>query len=95
MQQRKPRPDSFKKDAVRRLMARGSKTIAEVAKELGVSKSMLHRWRERFEPELTGGTQPGQGEREEVERLRRELRDLQAENSLLKKAAALFARDVK
>jgi transposase-like protein len=36
-----------------------------------------------------------QAEREEVERLRRELRDLQAENSLLKKAAALFAKDVK
>mgnify|MGYP003498157313 CR=1 FL=1 len=95
MPQRKSRPDSFKKDAVRRVMARGSKTVAEVAKELGVSPSMLHRWRERFEPELSGGTQPVQGEREEVERLRRELRELQAENSLLKKAAALFARDVK
>lgn len=95
MPQRKSRPDSFKKDAVRRLLARGSKTIAEVARELGVSQSMLHRWRERFEPELTGGTQAGEREREEVERLRRELRDLQAENALLKKAAALFAKDVK
>jgi transposase len=95
MPQRKSRPDSFKKDAVRRLMARGSKTVSDIATELGVSPSMLHRWRERFEPELKGGAQPSQSEREEVERLRRELRDLQAENSLLKKAAALFARDVK
>jgi transposase len=95
MQQRKSHPDSFKKDAVRRVMARGSKTVAEVAKELGVSQSMLHRWRERFESELPGGEQVNQGERDEVERLRRELRDLQAENSLLKKAAALFAKDVK
>jgi transposase len=95
MPQRRSRPDSFKKDAVRRLMARGSKTVNEIAQELGVSPSMLHRWRERFEPELKGGAQPSQGEREEVERLRRELRDLQAENTLLKKAAALFARDVK
>lgn len=95
MQQRKSRPESFKKDAVRRLLARGSKSVTEVAKELGVSPSMLHRWRERFEPELTGGTQPSQGEREEIERLRRELRDVQAENSLLKKCAALFAKEVK
>lgn len=95
MERRKSRPDSFKKDAVRRVMARGSKTVAEIAQELGVSASMLHRWRERFGPELTHGAQPSQSEREEVERLRRELRDLQAENSLLKKAAALFARDVK
>ena len=95
MQHRKSRPESFKKDAVRRVMARGSKTVAEIAQELGVSPSMLHRWRERFEPELTGSTQQSQGEREEVERLRRELRELQAENTLLKKAAALFAKDVK
>lgn len=95
MSERKTRPESFKRDAVRRLIARGSKTVAEVAKELGVSTSMLHRWRERFEPELGGGVQQSQGEREEVERLRRELRDLQAENTLLKKAAALFAKDVK
>jgi len=95
MQQRKSRPDSFKKDAVRRLMARGSKTVSEIAKELGVSASMLHRWRERFEQELTGGVQASQDDREEVERLRSELRDLKAENALLKKAAALFAKEVK
>jgi transposase-like protein len=95
MQKRKSRPDSFKKDAVRRLLARGSKPVTEVAKELGVSSSMLHRWRERFEPELTGGAQPSQGEREEIERLRSELRDVKAENTLLKKVAALFAKEVK
>jgi len=95
MQQRKIRPDSFKKDAVRRVMARGTRTVAEIAKELGVNPSMLHRWREQFEPELSGTSPASQSDREEVERLRRELRDLQAENSLLKKAAALFAKDVK
>lgn len=95
MEQRKSRPDTFKKDAVRRLMARGSKTVAEIARELGVTAGMLYRWRARFEPELVGGTQHTQNEREEVERLRRELRDMQAENALLKKAAALFAKDVK
>ncbi len=95
MEQRKPRPDSFKKDAVRRLLARGPKTIADIAKELGVSLSMLHRWRARFEPELSGVSQGNQSEREEIERLRRELRDAHAENALLKKCAALFAKDVK
>jgi transposase len=96
MQQRKSHTESFKKDAVRRLMARGSKTVAELSEELGVSASMLHRWRARLEAELSGGApQRSQGEREEVEQLRRQLRDLQAENTLLKKAAALFAKDVK
>jgi transposase len=95
MQKRKSRPESFKRDAVRRLLARGSKSVDEIAKELGVSSSMLHRWRQRFEPELTGGTQPSQVEREEIERLRSELRDVKAENTLLKKVAALFAKEVK
>ena len=95
MQKRKSRPESFKKDAVRRLIARGSKSVDDIAKELGVSSSMLHRWRQRFEPELTGGTQPSQGERDEIERLRSELREVKAENTLLKKVAALFAKEVK
>jgi transposase-like protein len=62
MQETRSRPDSFKRDAVRRLIARGSKSVGEIAKELGVSSSMLHRWRQRFEPELTGGVQPNQEE---------------------------------
>jgi transposase len=95
MQKRKSHPESFKRDAVRRLIARGSKSVDDIAKELGVSSSMLHRWRQRFEPELTGGTQPSQGEREEIERLRNELREVKAENTLLKKVAALFAKEVK
>lgn len=95
MQKRKSRPESFKRDAVRRLIARGSKSVDEIANELGVSSSMLHRWRQRFEPELTGGAQPTQGERDEIERLRSELRDVKAENTLLKKVAALFAKEVK
>lgn len=95
MKKRKSHPELFKKDAVRRLIARGSKSVDEIATELGVSTSMLHRWRKRFEPELKGGAQPSQGEREEIERLRSELRDVKAENTLLKKAAALFAKEVK
>jgi transposase len=95
MQKRKSHPESFKRDAVRRLIARGPKSVDEIARELGVSSSMLHRWRQRFEPELTGGTQPSQGEREEIERLRSELREVKAENTLLKKVAALFAKEVK
>jgi hypothetical protein len=37
MSQRKSRHDSFKKDALRRLMACGSKTIGEIAQDFLVS----------------------------------------------------------
>jgi transposase-like protein len=62
MQKSKSHPESFKGDAVRRRLARGSKSVDEIARELGVSSSMIHRWRQRFEPELTGSTQPRQGD---------------------------------
>ena len=38
MRQRKVYPESFKKDAVRRLLARGSRTVPELAKELESAK---------------------------------------------------------
>jgi hypothetical protein len=46
-----------------------------------------------FESELKDSTlQRNKGKREEVEQLRRRLRDIEAESSLLVQAAALFAR---
>jgi transposase-like protein len=70
----------------------GLQVVDEIAKELGVSPSMLHRWRQRFEPELTGGVQASQGEREEIEQLRSALRDMKAENTLLKKSQPFSRR---
>lgn len=95
MRPQKTHTEAFKKDAVRRLMARGSKTIEEIAKELGINESLLYRWKNQFSGNVTDKPQASQKEREEIERLRRALRDVQAENTLLKKAAALFAKEVK
>ncbi len=35
----------FKKDAVRLILARGTRTLSDIAAELHVNKSMLYRWR--------------------------------------------------
>jgi transposase len=95
MTKRKIYSEEFKKDAVRLLQNRGSRTIAEVALGLAVSRSVLDRWHRTYSEELSQGPVRGQGEREDVERLRRKLRELEMENALLKKAAALFAREVR
>jgi len=87
--------DQFKKDAVRLVDNRGIKTIPQIAKELGVSQSMLYRWREQYSGELSEGNPLSAAERAEMESMRRRMRDLEAENAFLKKAAALFAKDVK
>ena len=60
-----------------------------------MSQSQLHRWHERYEAEVTGAPALSQEERQEVETLRRRNRELEQENALLKKAAALFAKEVK
>lgn len=60
--------------AVLQEVERGSRTIAEVCKERGVSEQTYYRWRQRY-----GGLQPS-----EIRRLR----DLEQENSRLKRLLA-------
>ena len=93
--QRKKYTEEYKKDSVRLMMARDTRTVGEVAKELGVNESLLHKWYVRYRFELTGQAESSQQEREDIEKLRRRLRELEQENALLKKAAALFAREMK
>ena len=95
---KKPRrkyTEEYKRDAVRLLMSRGSRTIRDIATELGLNESVLHRWYRRYGGEVSGQAEVSQSDREEMERMRRRLRELEQENALLKKAAALFAKEMK
>ena len=98
MRKRNQYTEEFKKDAVRLMQGRGTRSIEDVAAGIGVGQSMLcllYRWYQRYAEQLGGGAASSQEEREGVEKLRRRLRELEQENALLKKAAALFAREVK
>ena len=67
----------------------------KAAAQLGLNVSMLYRWDRRLQ---SGGEDafPGQGNQTGVEaelsRLRRENRELQTENDILKKAAIYFVK---
>lgn len=82
----------FKQEAVRLLETSGKSGIV-LAKELGISDSVLYRWRKELR---AGGNEafPGKGHQteleEEVRRLRRENDRLRQERDILKKAAAIF-----
>ena len=81
--------EEFKKNAVK-LSYASPKTVKEVADDLGVSESMLYRWRQRY---TSGGekTQAATLE-EELKALRLENAELKIERDMLKKAAAYFAK---
>jgi transposase len=69
------------------------KTVGAVARELDLTASALRQWVERARADRTGGkTGLMTAEREELARLRKELRIVREERDILKKATAFFAK---
>lgn len=97
----------FKVAALNRVQD-GVRSMADVARELGVHPGTLRQWKKQLgaapKSEVTSrGLRPGAGVavggseeslEAEVLRLRREIAKLRQERDILKKAAAVFARDV-
>lgn len=86
----------FKAEAVR-LTQVGERSIAQVAKDLDLTETALREWVKRAEVDAGKGP-PGAlatAEREELLRLRREVKRLEMEREILKKAAAFFAKESK
>jgi len=85
--------DDFKRDAVALVTEQGYK-IAEAARSLGIGSSLLGRWRRELEQEAAG-IRLSADEREELKRLRKEVRRLRMEKEILKKASQYFAKEMK
>jgi transposase len=84
----------FKAETVR-LVLGGGKSIAEVARNLDLTESALRLWVRQAEIDAGRG-RPGElttEERQELQRLRRENKELRIEREILKKAAAFFAKE--
>jgi len=92
LRSRPPYPPEFRAEAVR-LYHTSGKSLQEVAADLGTTANSLREWVRRAEVEE--GSQEGltQDEREELSRLRREVRILKEEREILRKATAFFARE--
>jgi transposase len=98
--QRKQYSAEFKQEAVR-LITEGGRSLAQVARELGINGKMLGKWKRQLtlaqQAQAQGRTSyeafPGQGRAhdEELAQLRRENAALRMERDVLKKAIAIFA----
>lgn len=87
-------PAEFKKEAVRLALESG-KTKTAVAKELGISVSLLYGWINQQTAADSKGmsVEQTQAEAKKIKDLEAENKRLKAEVAILKKAAAYFAKD--
>lgn len=83
----------FREEAAK-LVVEGARSIADIAREIGVSETTLGNWVRAYreahvedEPELQ------LSERARLRELERRNRELEMENAFLKKAAAYFAKE--
>ena len=83
----------FKEQAARKVVD-NSLPIAQVARELDVNDTTLGFWVKEYRKNLAGQPlPPDMPDAERVRELERRVRELEMENTFLKKAAAYFAKE--
>ena len=85
-------PPEFRAEAVR-LYRQSGKSLSTIAEDLGIARESLHKWVKQSQ--IDAGERDGltTEERQELSRLRREVKVLREEREILKKAAAFFAKE--
>ena len=87
--------DEFRQEALRMVEA-GGKSVAQIARELGINIETLRNWRrEARAVDEAGAPRTMASVDEENRRLRRENERLREEREILKKATAFFAKDAR
>lgn len=84
----------FRAEAVR-LCKVGDRTIAQVSKDLDLTENSLREWVKRADIDAGKGPPDAltTAERDELARLRREVKRLSTERDILKAAATFFAKE--
>lgn len=97
MTKRKQYTKEFKLDAVS-LVTQQNYTAGEAAKRLGINENMLRRWIKELGDD-DGQAFRGHGkltaEQEEIRKLKAEIKRLEMEKEILKKATVFFAKETK
>jgi len=86
--------DEFKAEVVALVRSSG-KSIGKISRDLDLTETAVREWVKRAE--VDGGVRDGltTSAREEIAQLRRQVRVLEEERTILKKAAAFFAKEIR
>ena len=92
--QRRTFSREFKLAAVKKVLEQGL-SFREVARELDIRDTYIHRWKNAFEKDgtLEAELKLDVSQAAELKRLREECRQLRMERDILKKATAFFANE--
>ena len=85
----------FKRETVRAVLV-GTKTRAQIGRELGIRPDLIFKWQQQLAPGSTAESEPQNGKPSEADRIRqleREVATLREERDILKKATAFFAKE--
>jgi len=97
MKERRTFTREFKLEAVR-LSMEDDRSGAEVARELGIHRNLLYKWRKELledEEESFPGRGNLKASEAELQRLRREVARLREDQEILKKALVFFSKESK
>jgi transposase len=89
--------EEFKLEALELLKTSG-KSASQIERELGITKGLLLKWRNRYQVVAKGdqtvSLEPSDLEaaKAEIRRLQRELAEVKEEREILKKAVTIFSR---
>ena len=81
--------DDFKEEAVRLLLS-SSKSLEQIASELGVSSRNLHNWHKAYKSKQLSPS--AEEDKRRIKELEKENKELRLEREILKKAAAIFSQ---
>ncbi len=92
MQKQKIYNSEFKESAVK-LAIESKRPIAQTAKELGITKTTLYTWVDKYSRPKQSTMRTDEHLYDELKRLKKDLARVTQERDLLKKAAAYFAKE--
>lgn len=85
--QRRKYDEGFKTEALK--MVQSGRSVPEVAQALGIGENLLYKWRSEAKTRLSSAEKSTQAE---LEGLRKQVRQLEQERDILKKALSIFSQ---